>query len=576
VTLARARVKLGRRFSWIDVVLFVGVFLFIYALIGVANEWASPYRPKTEISLDFLSLVRYSIFSLVRVLIAYVLSLCLTFTYGYLAAKSKVGEMILIPLLDILQSVPVLGFMPGLVLALVNLFPMSNLGLELAAIIMIFTGQGWNMVFSFYSSVKNVPTDLREVGSLFRLGKWEVFKTIELPYSMNGLLWNSMLSMAGGWFFVMTIESFSLGEKDFRLPGIGSYMAVAYERGNLTAIVWGIAAMFTLIILVDRVIWAPLVVWSERFKFDRDSHGPLPTSIILEWLKRSNLLAAVFKRRDELVKWYQQEKISRADMLDEVMHWGSHSRRHLPWIRVILAIILLLGTAYGARSIYLLLAGNSLANWLMLVKYTFFTFLRVSAAVVLGSLWTIPVGVFIGTHPKWTSRLQPVVQVVASFPAPMLFPIIVYLLLRLNIGLEIGAIALMLFASQWYILFNVISGATRIPHQMLDVAQVFRVKGLHRWKAILLPAIFPSLVNGWITAAGGAWNACIVSEFVLYQNQELTATGIGAAITKAAQQGNFPELAAAIFVMVMTVVLINRFFWGNLYRLAETRFRLEG
>lgn len=576
MALSRARVKLGRKVSWVDIVLFVGVFLFIYALIGVANEWAGPFRAKTEIYLDFLSLVRYSIFSLVRVFIAYFLSLCLTFTYGYLAAKSRIGEMVLIPLLDILQSVPVLGFMPGLVLALVNLFPHSNLGLELAAIIMIFTGQGWNMVFSFYSSVKNVPTDLREVGSLFRLGKWEVFKTIELPFSMNGLLWNSMLSMAGGWFFVMTIESFSLGEKDFRLPGIGSYMAVAYERSDMTAIVAGIAAMFTLIILVDRVLWAPLVVWSERFKYDRDSRGRVPTSLILEWFKRSNLLAEFFKRRDEIRKWLEQEKLNHHDKLDDIFHWTSGLRRQLPWVRVLLAVALLAGTAYGARSIYQLLAGNSLGDWLVLMKYTFLTFLRVMAAVVLGSLWTIPAGVFIGTHPVWTARLQPVVQVVASFPAPMLFPIIVFLMLKLHLNLEVGAVVLMLFASQWYILFNVISGATLIPHQMLDVAHVFRVKGWAKWKSILLPAIFPQLVNGWITAAGGAWNACIVAEFVLYQEKELTATGIGAAITKAAQLGQFPRLAAAIFVMVMTVVLINRFFWGNLYRLAETRFRLEG
>ena len=576
MTLARARVKLGRKISWVDVVLFVGVFLFIYALIGVANEWASPYRPTTEIDLEFLSLLRYSIFSMVRVTIAYILSLCLTFTYGYVAATSRFGEMVLIPLLDILQSVPVLGFMPGLVLALVHLFPSSNLGLELAAIVMIFTGQGWNMVFSFYSSVKNVPTDLREMGDLFRLSKWEAFKKIELPFSMNGLLWNSMLSMAGGWFFVMTIESFSLGDKDFRLPGIGSYMAVAYEKGDLTAIVWGIIAMFTLIIVVDRVIWAPLVVWSERFKYDRDSHRAIPKSVILEWLKRSNILGEYFKVQDEVLKWLQHERMASQEKLEEVFHWGTSFRRYLPYIRAVMAVFLLMGTAYGARSIYHLLSGNSLVNWLLVIKYTFFTGLRVTAAVIIGSLWTIPAGVFIGTHPVWTSRLQPVIQVVASFPAPMLYPIIIFLLLKLNIGLEFGAVVLMLFASQWYILFNVIGGATLIPHQMLDVAQVYRVRGWDKWKAILLPAIFPSLVNGWITAAGGAWNACIVSEFVLYQKKELMATGIGSAITKAAQQGQYPELAAAVFVLVMTVVLINRFFWGNLYRLAETRFRLEG
>ena len=575
MALTRARIKSGRKISLIDVFLFLGVFIFVYAMVGVAFEWAGPFRAKTEINLGLLSLAGYGFLSLVRVFFAYFLSLLLTFTYGYVAAKSRVAEKILIPLLDILQSVPVLGFMPGLVLALVHVFPNTNLGLELAAIIMIFTGQGWNMVFSFYSSLKSVPNEFREMAALFRLKNWDVFKRIELPYAMNGLLWNSMLSMAGGWFFVMTIESFSLGKQDFRLPGIGSYMAVAYEKNDYQAVVMGIVVMFTLIILVDRVLWAPLVVWSERFKFDRDLHREPLRSVILDWMKRSDLLRELLSLQESLSK-----KIEKAQ---------EAPRKHLEWVREklerwqkfgrilrnVMMVILFATLLYGGKSVYQLLGGNSFEDWVVFFRDTFLTFLRVTLAVFLGSLWTIPVGVFIGTHRKWTSRLQPVVQVVASFPAPMLFPIITFILLKIRISIEFGSVVLMLFASQWYILFNVIAGATQIPSQMLDVAKVFRLKGWHYWTSVILPAIFPSLVNGWITAAGGAWNASIVSEFVLYRQQELSATGIGATITRAAQQGDFSQLAAAIFVMVMTVVLLNRFLWGNLYRLAETRFRLE-
>lgn len=575
MALARARVALTRKISVVDVFLFLGVFVFIYALVGVAFEWARPFRAKTEIDLGFWSLARYSFFSLVRVFMAYFLSLCLTFTYGYVAAKSRVAEKILIPLLDILQSVPVLGFMPGLVLALVHVFPNSNLGLELAAIIMIFTGQGWNMVFSFYTSLKNVPNELREMGALFRLKNWDVFKRIELPYAANGLLWNSMLSMAGGWFFVMTIESFSLGNQDFRLPGIGSYMAVAYERNDTQAVLLGIGVMFALIILVDRFLWAPLVVWSERFKSDRDAHREPPRSLVLDWFKRSDLLPLLLDYQERIAKKLekaQETPRKRVAALRARIETGIAFGRAF---RVVGGIALVLGFAYGIRSIYQLLGGNSIGDWAILLRDTVLTFVRVCLAVVIGSLWTIPAGVFIGTHPRWTQRLQPVVQVVASFPAPMLFPMITFLLLKLNVSIEFGAVVLMLFASQWYILFNVIAGATQIPHQMLEVSKVFRVRGRHFWSSVILPAIFPSLVNGWITAAGGAWNASIVSEFVLYKDRQLVATGIGSTITRAAQSADFPVLAAAIFVMVMTVVLLNRFFWGYLYRLAETRFRLE-
>lgn len=575
MSLIHARVKIGRVFSLVDVFLLLGLAVIIYALVAVAQEWAAPYHPRTEIHLDFLSLLRYAFFSFVRVSLGYVFSLIFTLVYGYAAAKSRLAEPILIPLLDILQSVPVLGFMPGLILALVGLFPHSNLGLELAAILMIFTGQGWNMVFSFYSSLKTVPNDLQDMSRLFRLNKLDTLRKIELPFAANGLLWNSMLSMAGGWFFLMVIESFSLGDRDFRLPGIGSYMAVAYERHDMTAIFAGIGLMFFMIAVMDRCIWAPLVVWSERFKMDGESRGPGGRSLVLDWLKKSRVLA-IF---DEKIELWRREIQKRVNTLSQ-KSWKPLVERRLrssvPMVlRFAIAGLGLLALILGMRSMGDLLAATPPLVWLSYLRDTFLTLLRVTAAVLLGSLWTIPLGVVIGTNPVWTRRMQPVVQVVASFPAPMLFPILTGILLSSGMSMEFGAVVLMVFASQWYILFNVISGATQIPHQMLDLAAVFRLRGLHFWRSIIFPAIFPSLLNGWITAAGGAWNACIVSEIVHYGDKNVAATGIGSAITQAAQAGNFPVLAGAILMMVTTVVLINRFFWGSLYRLAETKYRFE-
>lgn len=576
MSLSHSRVKIGRTFSLVDVFLLLGIAVVIYAVVAVAQEWGAPYQPKTDIDLSFPSLLTYSFFSLVRVVAAYFISLMFTLGYGYLAAKSRVAEPILIPLLDILQSVPVLGFMPGLVLALVGLFPNSNLGLELAVILMIFTGEGWNMVFSFYSSLKTVPAELRDVGAIYRLNKIDQLRKIELPYAANGLLWNSMLSMAGGWFFLMVIESFSLGDKDFRLAGIGSYMAVAYEQNDMSAILAGILTMFTLIAVVDRCIWAPLVVWSERFRMDSDPSRLQQRSVVLEWFKKSRLLIALdeYNRRLQLVAKKRATALMKPVLKKRVKQ---RLRSTLPlMLKLGLGALGAVGFVWGIHTMGELLVATPAHVWLVFARDVSLTFIRVSVAVVIGSLWTIPVGVWIGTNPKWTRRMQPVVQVVASFPAPMLFPILTSALIALGVSLELGAIVLMLFASQWYILFNVIAGATQIPRQVLDVARVFRVGGLQYWRAVILPAIFPSLVNGWISAAGGAWNACIVSEIVTHGANTYVATGIGSAITLAAQKGEFPILAGAILVMVTTVVLLNRFFWGALYRLAETKYRFEG
>jgi NitT/TauT family transport system permease protein len=362
VSLIKVRIKIPRALAWADFLILLGLGVLIYALIGVAQEWSGPYRPRTEISLSFYALLSYSFLSLVRVFAAYFFSLGFTLVYGYLAAKSRIAEAILIPLLDILQSVPVLGFMPGLVLALVNLFPNSNMGLELAAILMIFTGQGWNMVFSFYSSIKGVPSELREVSKLFKLKNHDVLRSVEIPFSINGLLWNSMLSMAGGWFFLMVIESFTLGDKDFRLPGIGSYMAVAYEREDYVAVSLGISMMLLMIVIVDRCLWAPLVVWSERFKMEGGASGY--SSLVWDWLTRSKILDYVEKN----IKLFRKKYKTRREKIVKIFTLSEKTERNLQKTFSILrwgfALIGILTFFYGMRSSYLFLAATPWQAWL--------------------------------------------------------------------------------------------------------------------------------------------------------------------------------------------------------------------
>jgi NitT/TauT family transport system permease protein len=578
VGLSNVRVKLLRPVSLADaLVLFVLVAL-VFGLVGVAQVWTSPFRPTTQIELTPTSLVGYSLLSLVRVVLAYLCSLAFALTYGYVAAKSRRLEPLLISILDILQSVPVLGFMPGLVLTLVHIFPSSNIGLELAAILMIFSGQAWNMVFSFYSSLKAVPDEWKDMTALLRLTPFQVLRSVELPFAANGLLWNSMLSVAGGWFFLMTIESFSLGDRSFRLPGIGSFMAVAHEQRNYGAIVAGIISMFLLIIVVDRCLWAPLVVWSDRFKFQAKREETAPRSFVLDLLMKSDLLSKYF----ELVERTQVRLSQRRDEILRLEKAPAPVRfvaRVTPSWKTTLRygglVLLVVTLVLGTLKMYQFVAATTVGTWTDLLLNTGLTLVRVCLAVVLGSLWAIPVGVLIGTRPKLTRRLQPVVQIVAAFPFPMLFPLFVVVMDRLGIGLGIGSVGLLMLSSQWYILFNIISGASAIPSPIMELAELFQIRGWAYWKSIIFPAIYPSLVNGWVTAAGGAWNACIVAEWVNSGDRIHQTKGIGAAITAAAGSADFAILASGITTLVVTVVLINRFLWGWLYHRAETRYKMD-
>jgi NitT/TauT family transport system permease protein len=565
---ATAALVRTRKLTGVDALVVIGLIGLALALLSVGREWTGELRPTVEIDLSASALPRYALFSLSRGLLAYVLSLSFTLVYGYWAAKDRLAERLLVPALDILQSIPVLGFMPGLVLALVALFPRSNIGLELAAVVMIFTGQAWNMTFSFYHSLRSVPQDQREASTVYRFNWWQRLKWVELPFSALGLVWNSMMSMAGGWFFLMINEAFVLGDQDFRLPGLGSYMSVAVARGDVGAMVGAVAAMSAMIVLVDQVLWRPVVVWAQKFRVEESAEAEVVSSWLLDWLRRSRLIAWASGRLRQLASW-------RAGAARPAS--GTREEAARPWpaaaSKVLLAA-LVLAFALGSYRLIEMLGTVSGSQWSATLLSAFATLGRVLAAVALGTLWALPAGLAIGLSPRLSRRLQPVVQVVASFPAPMLFPAVIALLHLLHVSLGWGSIVLMLLGTQWYILFNVVAGAMAIPADLREAARSYRIGGFQRFRLVLFPAVFPYLVTGWVTAAGGAWNASIVAEYVSFRGSTLSTWGIGAQISRAAEQGKFALLAAGVVVLSATVVAFNRTVWRRLYQIAEERFSL--
>jgi len=559
-----------RAFSWVDLAVAGLLAAFIYALVTVAHEWSAPLQQVPEIHLEVRYLPLYTLFSLSRGVIAYGVSFVFTMVYGYTMARVAGAEKVMLPVLDILQSIPVLGFLPGFVLGLVHLFPNQNIGLEIASVLMIFTGQVWNMTFSFYSSLKSVPPELTAVARLSRMSWWERFFQLDLSFSATGLLWNSMMSMAGGWFFLMVSEAFVLGEHDFRLPGLGSFMSLAIERGDGRAQLLGVLAMLGMIVFVDQVVWRPLVAWSPKFT-DEESNNT-SNSWIWERLRRSRILRVAsqswkFLRRRHghaVVPPPKQSEAPSAKAI-KVRRWTSRL------LISALGVVILFGFVRYVQLLWLLTNGD----WFGLFQSTAATFLRVVTAVALASLWTIPVGVMIGRHPRWSHVLQPIIQMAASFPAPMIFPVVVGSMLAFGIGLKISSVMLLLLGTQWYILFNVIAGSSAIPRELWEVSRLSRFSWWQRWKQLILPAIFPSLLTGWITAMGGAWNASIVAEYMKFRGEVLSTTGLGAAISQATERGQFHILAAAVGIMAVAVVSFNRLVWRPLSHRAQTRFTLE-
>ena len=555
-----------------DVLMFAAGLALFYGVLAVARTWLGPLTPEVEISRSPWALPAYAGYSLLRIGAAYTLSLAFTLVYGYVAAYSARAERYMIPLLDVLQSIPVLSFLPGVMLAMVALFPERQLGVEFGSILLIFTGQVWNMAFSFYSSLKSVPREMREAAKIYRFSWWQKFTQVELPFAAIGLVWNSMMSVAGGWFFLMACEMFVLGKRDFRLPGLGSYLQTAASAGDTSAILWGIAAMVAVIVLLDQFVWRPVIAWAEKFKVEQVESPDVPSSWLLEVLRESRAVAQI---TEKAFRPMREQLLAHFARLHDTAHAAGRLRPWKAWSGRMFGVVAVALVLYGSLRALVTVSGLNRQELGLLLAGAGATFLRVNVALLLGTVWTVPVGVAIGFHPKLARVAQPLVQIAASVPATALFPVVLLFLVRIGGGLGVGSIVLLLLGTQWYILFNVIAGAMAIPTDLKEATGVFRIKGLDRWRKLILPGIFPYLVTGLVTASGGAWNASIIAEYFHLGGQTISTIGLGSTISQATDSGSLDLLVAATVIMAAIVVTINRLVWRRLYRLAETRFRLE-
>ncbi|HEX8789130.1 MAG TPA: ABC transporter permease subunit [Telluria sp.] len=568
------RIWWTRQASWHDAVV-IGLVLTSLVLLGAGlRQMAAPFDigHPVPISLAPEHLPRYALRSTLRMLAALAASLVFTFTYATWAAKSRHAGKVLIPLLDVLQSVPILGYLSMTTVFFLALFPHRILGAELAAIFAIFTSQAWNMAFSFYQALRTVPPDLDEASRAFRHSRWQRFWRLELPFAMPGLLWNTMMSMSGGWFFVVASEAIAVGTLHIDLPGIGSYVALAIEKRDLAAIGWAIAAMLITILVYDQLLFRPLVAWAEKFRVEQTAAQIVPASWLLDLLRASTLVAyatapvAAAAARIARFRWQTPAPI-RQWRIHRVPAWVASAA----WTGAVALALL-------AASIELIDYAAASISWgdvADLGRAGGLTFVRVTVLIVLASLVWVPVGVTIGLRPRLAEKVQPIAQFLAAFPANLLFPLAVFLILRYQLDAAIWLSPLMILGTQWYILFNVIAGASAFPSDLREAAMSFRVRGRRWWRLVILPGIFPYYVTGAITASGGAWNASIVAETVNWGHTTLTAGGLGAYIARATAAGDYPRITLGIAVMSLLVVATNRLLWRPLYRLAERRTRLD-
>ena len=559
--------------AWPDAVATVLV-LGLVLLVGIgARQMAAPLSQATQsaISLSPAALPGYTLRTVLLMLAALAASLVFTLTYATLAAKSRSAEMLLIPVLDVLQSVPVLGYLSFTALFFVSLFPGNMLGAELAAIFAIFTSQAWNMAFSFYQSLRTIPADLDEASRSFRATSWQRFWRLEVPFAIPGLVWNMMMSMSGGWFFVVASEAIAVGPLRIDLPGVGAYVALAIERRDLAAVFWAVLAMTGAILVYDQLLFRPLVAWAERFRFEQTAAPVAARSWVLDALRQSRLAGWVAGPAGAMLASLARARLALPSSAGRLAARLPARLGAGLWIAA-----LGLGCAYVVMQVARH-AGASLSpgDLREACAAGALTLLRVAALIALAALIWVPIGVVVGLSPVLTGRIQPLAQFLAAFPANLLFPVAVFLIVRFHLAPGIWLSPLMILGTQWYILFNVIAGAGAFPSDFREAARSFRVRRWRWWRQIMLPGIFPYFVTGAITASGGAWNAAIVAEAVRWGDTRLSAGGLGAYIADRTEAGDFPRIALGIVVMSVLVIVTNRLLWRPLYLYAERHARLD-
>ncbi|HAZ7573609.1 ABC transporter permease subunit [Legionella sp. PATHC032] len=567
--------KFSRFINRWDLLLLILTFSVLFFLGWAGSQMATPYQlgDQIPISLEPSNLPFYALRTVLRMFIALIFSILFTFIVGALAAKNRRAEQIVIPAIDILQSIPVLSFLSITVTGFIHLFPNSLLGPECASIFAIFSAQVWNMTFGFYQSLKTVPHDLIEVSAMFRLSAWQRFWKVEVPFSMSGLLWNMMVSMSASWFFVVLSEAISVAHQNIRLPGVGSYIALAIAQRDLHAVGYAILTMVIVIFLYDQILFRPLIAWSEKFKMEQSPDESEYQSWLIDLIRSSRLMKrvaewlAVFTNSFVNVRWLRIGEVKAVKEID----FKKQKRLDRLWAALVL-ISVITGGWFLLKFILTALKVSDIFHVFLLGAATG---ARVIILILLSSMLWIPVGVWIGLRPRLAQKIQPIIQFVAAFPANLFYPLFVIAIVKFNLSVEIWVTPLMILGTQWYILFNVIAGASSIPRDLYLAADNFGLKGWIWWKRLALPGIFPFYITGAITAAGGAWNASIVAEYVSWGNITLRATGLGEYIQASTTAGDFPQIALGTAMMCVYVLAFNHLIWRPLYRLAEERFNFN-
>ncbi len=564
-----------KRFVWEALAFSLLVLMLLFVAWGT-EQLVHPLNigGQEDISLEPKHLPFYALRTTVRMLVAVGFSLIFSLGYATIAAKSRRAGQVLVPLLDVLQSVPVLGYISFTVTAFIAMFPHSNLGPELAAIFAIFTSQAWNMTFSLYQGFMNVPRDMSEAAFVFHLSPWQKFWRMEVPFAMPGLVWNTMMSMSGGWFFVVASEAITVGNNKITLPGVGSYIALAIEQKDVNAIVYAIIAMTVVILLYDQLLFRPLVAWSDKFRYEMTASQMTPDSWVLSVFQKSRIMSRIWPLVEKLIELMMRFHIPgrRISPLKAIYNLRP-PERYIDWAWYSLLLVGgIVGITYTFQYLQL---DITLAEVGRVFSMALATFVRVIILMIIASLIWVPFGVYVGLRPRLAEKIQPLAQFLAAFPANLIFPVAVMVIASHNLNPNIWLSPLILFGAQWYILFNVIAGASAFPNDLKEAAHNFQIKGWAWWRKVMLPAIFPYFLTGAVTASGGAWNASIVAELATWGDTRLKAFGIGSYIAEMTEKGDFHRIILGIIIMSLFVVALNRVFWNRLYENAAKKFRLD-